>query len=325
MQATALQRPSSGSLTHYSSLLFALYRSHLSGAVGLVVPEHTRDALFQLVCDLRANTPKDRRFLARHARALMPHTLPGWLALASTLGLSFSGLVGLACAAAALSVAGLWALMGLAVAAGVFLSGVMAVLSFSLLVAALVSGSMAAGALMMYASAMAVLACLRFTRQLLLGSPRAALPSTMHPAAVSSAEPAAPPQQDGLVLPYIRTKSPLKGSGNSSPPPAAVNSPPAARASPRRLLPAAVAAAALADSQAAAASAVGPATLAGSPAAVRGLRPSPFSSGDGDSKNASGKPVAQADSGATSPPGAPKTPLAEGLGVPAAAPVAATS
>jgi hypothetical protein len=140
---------------------------------------------------------------------------------------------------------------------------------------------------------MAVLACLRFTRQLLLGSPRAALPSTMHPAAVSSAEPAAPPQQDGLVLPYIRTKSPLKGSGNSSPPPAAVNSPPAARASPRRLLPAAVAAAALADSQAAAASAVGPATLAGSPAAVRGLRPSPFSSGDGDSKNASGKPVAQ--------------------------------
>ncbi len=36
-------------------------------------------ALLQLVCDLRANTPKDRRFLARHARALMPHTLPGWL------------------------------------------------------------------------------------------------------------------------------------------------------------------------------------------------------------------------------------------------------
>ena len=33
----------------------------------------------QLACDLRANTPKDRRFLARHARALMPHTLPGWL------------------------------------------------------------------------------------------------------------------------------------------------------------------------------------------------------------------------------------------------------
>lgn len=39
-------------------------------------------------------------------------------ALAAALGLSFSGLVGTACAAAALSVAGLWALMGLAVAAG---------------------------------------------------------------------------------------------------------------------------------------------------------------------------------------------------------------
>lgn len=42
-------------------------------------------------------------------------------ALASALGLSFSGLVGLACAAAALSVAGLWALMGLTVAAGTLL------------------------------------------------------------------------------------------------------------------------------------------------------------------------------------------------------------
>lgn len=39
-------------------------------------------------------------------------------ALASALGASFSGLVGLACAAAAICVAGLWALMGLAVAAG---------------------------------------------------------------------------------------------------------------------------------------------------------------------------------------------------------------
>lgn len=87
--------------------------------MALVVPEHTRDACFQvhglllctpvsaaadaracppptcrlpchssclpciaplqLVCDLRANTPKDRRFLARHAAALAPHTAPGWL------------------------------------------------------------------------------------------------------------------------------------------------------------------------------------------------------------------------------------------------------
>ena len=35
--------------------------------------------LLQLFCDLRANTPKDRRFLQRHTRAFMPHTAPGWL------------------------------------------------------------------------------------------------------------------------------------------------------------------------------------------------------------------------------------------------------
>ena len=139
---------------------------------------------------------------------------------------------------------------------------------------------------------MAVLACLRFARQLLLGSPRPVPPTTVHPAAASSAEPAAPPPQNGLALPVIRTKSPVKGSGSSSTPPA-VNSPSAAPASPRRILPAAIAAAALADSQAAAQSAVGPATLAGSPAAVRGLRPSPFSGGEGGNKSVNGKTAAQ--------------------------------
>ena len=144
----------------------------------------------------------------------------------------------------------------------------------------------------MYASAVAVLACLRFARQLLLGSPRPVPPTIVHPAAASSAEPAAPPPQNGLALPVIRTKSQVKGSGNGSTPPG-VNSPSAAPASPRRILPAAVAAAALADSQAAAESAVGPATLAGSPAAVRGLRPSPFSGSEVSNKSMNGKPAAQ--------------------------------
>lgn len=215
---------------------------------------------------------------------------------------------------------------------------------------------------------MAVLACLRFARQLLLGSPRtSAAPPTVQPAAAAIAEPAAPPQQEALALPVIRTKSPLKGSINSSASPAAPNSPPdsGAVSSPRRMLPAAVAAAALSDSQAAAQSAIGPAALAGSPAAVRGLRPSPFMGSEGDSKSRLSAQVRaaagwihaadvvnidscecpaavqlfwhavstqsnllllmprhlQAGSGVSSPPpGAPKTPLADGVGdaVPAA-------
>ena len=50
-----------------------------AGLVSHVVPSHTREAFFQLFCDLRANTPKDRRFLVLHARAFAPQTTLGWL------------------------------------------------------------------------------------------------------------------------------------------------------------------------------------------------------------------------------------------------------
>lgn len=49
-----------------------------------VVPAHTRDAAFQLFCDLRANTPKDSKFVARHVRAFVPLTGPGWLVSAGS-------------------------------------------------------------------------------------------------------------------------------------------------------------------------------------------------------------------------------------------------
>jgi hypothetical protein len=58
---------------------WALYRAYLSGPVGSVVPAPTRDALFQLFCDLRANVPKDQRFLKRHATAFRPATALGWV------------------------------------------------------------------------------------------------------------------------------------------------------------------------------------------------------------------------------------------------------
>lgn len=47
--------------------------------VAQLVPAHTRDAAFQLFCDLRANTPKDQKFVARHVKAFVPHSSTGWL------------------------------------------------------------------------------------------------------------------------------------------------------------------------------------------------------------------------------------------------------
>ncbi len=43
------------------------------------MPEHTRYALFQLYCDLRANLPRDRHWFMIHARRLQPHTFSGWI------------------------------------------------------------------------------------------------------------------------------------------------------------------------------------------------------------------------------------------------------
>ena len=54
-------------------------RLHLNAVAKRVLPEHTRDALFQLFCDARTNTPKDQVFFMRHAEALKPHTFTGWL------------------------------------------------------------------------------------------------------------------------------------------------------------------------------------------------------------------------------------------------------
>jgi len=51
----------------------------IAGTVSRIVPASTRDALFQLFCDLRANTPKDNKFLMRHVKAFTPETPVGWM------------------------------------------------------------------------------------------------------------------------------------------------------------------------------------------------------------------------------------------------------
>ena len=50
-----------------------------AGPTELVIPEHTRDAFFQLWCDLRTNVPKDRNWVRHHATALQPRTSFGYL------------------------------------------------------------------------------------------------------------------------------------------------------------------------------------------------------------------------------------------------------
>ncbi|KAL0043297.1 hypothetical protein WJX79_000770 [Trebouxia sp. C0005] len=69
----------------------AYSRLHLNAVAKRVLPEHTRDALFQLFCDARTNTPKDQVFFMRHAEALKPHTFTGWLAMLAALLYSASG------------------------------------------------------------------------------------------------------------------------------------------------------------------------------------------------------------------------------------------
>ncbi len=59
--------------------VWMVYRTFLAGTVSQVVPEATRDALFQLFCDIRANVPKDKRFLQRHVKAFEPRSVVGWL------------------------------------------------------------------------------------------------------------------------------------------------------------------------------------------------------------------------------------------------------
>ncbi|KAL3146953.1 hypothetical protein ABBQ38_014922 [Trebouxia sp. C0009 RCD-2024] len=70
----------------------AYSRLHLNAIAKRVLPDHTRDALFQLFCDVRTNTPKDQVFFTRHAEALKPHTFTGWLAMLAALLYSTAGL-----------------------------------------------------------------------------------------------------------------------------------------------------------------------------------------------------------------------------------------
>lgn len=50
-----------------------------AGPAEFLIPEHTRDAFFQLWCDLRTNVPKDRYWVRQHAISLQPKTSVGYI------------------------------------------------------------------------------------------------------------------------------------------------------------------------------------------------------------------------------------------------------
>eukprot|EP00884_Botryococcus_braunii_P020073 jgi/Botrbrau1/674/Bobra.0161s0057.1 len=73
-----------------TTVVWMFYKMFFAVPVRWLVPPHTRAAFFQMFCDFRTNCPKDRRWLARHMRALAPRTFQGWVALGSA-GLFASG------------------------------------------------------------------------------------------------------------------------------------------------------------------------------------------------------------------------------------------
>jgi hypothetical protein len=146
-----------------------VYRSFLSGPVSRVVPEPTREAVFQLFCDIRANVPKDKRFLQRHAKAFTPQTSVGWLALAGVLGYAVSGALLLTTLTLGISVAGLSMGLMAVLATGAFLASALGFMAFVLFTSAFVVGAVAFTALSGYVVGSSSLAVMKHITQLVFG------------------------------------------------------------------------------------------------------------------------------------------------------------
>lgn len=127
-----------------TTVLWMIYRTTLSRPARWLVPDHTREAFFQAFCDLRTNTPKDRKWLKRHLTALKPHTSKGWLALGAALMVTGSALASLLCVVGALLTLLLYSTLFVSVLAGLALGTLLSVLSVTMLVAATMAGISAA-------------------------------------------------------------------------------------------------------------------------------------------------------------------------------------
>ncbi|KAG7668457.1 hypothetical protein NADE_006838 [Nannochloris sp. 'desiccata'] len=165
--------PPGGSLQKAATTSLAaawlIYRSLLSGPVSQVVPGPTREAVFQLFCDIRANVPKDKRFLQRHAKAFTPQTHLGWLALSGVLGYVVSAALLVTTLSLGISVAGLSIGLMVVLATGAFLASALGFMAFVLFTSAFVVGAVALTALSGYVVGSSSLAVMRHITQLVFG------------------------------------------------------------------------------------------------------------------------------------------------------------
>jgi len=165
--------PPGGSLQKAATTSLAaawlIYSKSLSGPVSQIVPEPTRQAVFQLFCDIRANVPKDKRFLQRHAKAFTPQTKLGWLALSGVLGYVVSAALLVTTLSLVISVAGLSIGVMTVLATGAFLASALGFMAFVLFTSAFVVGAVAFTALSGYVVGSSSLAVMRHITQLVFG------------------------------------------------------------------------------------------------------------------------------------------------------------
>ena len=146
-----------------------LYRSYLSGPVANIIPQPTRDALFQLFCDLKANVPKDKKFLQRHARAFKPDSTLGWLALSGVLGSLLSASLVLSTLTLGISIAGVTTAVVAIMCLGMFLASALSFLAFILCTSAFVVGAVSLSALSGVAVGKASFEIIKYIMQLVFG------------------------------------------------------------------------------------------------------------------------------------------------------------
>ncbi|KAK9818056.1 hypothetical protein WJX72_006386 [[Myrmecia] bisecta] len=135
-----------------TAVLYGVYEHTLASIVPYLVPEHTREAAFQLFCDLRSNTPKDRRFVKRHMAALLPETITGWIAMMSTALYAGGALAATLCVLLGVASAALFSCVGLVLVTGGFLGTAFAVFALGLLATSCIAGVLGSATALGYVS-----------------------------------------------------------------------------------------------------------------------------------------------------------------------------
>nr|ARQ20727.1 lipid body protein [Lobosphaera incisa] len=152
-----------------TAVMYGVYENTLAGVVPYFVPDRTREALFQLFCELRTNSPKDKRFLKKHLAAFVPETVTGWIAIASSALYATSVVAGSLFMLAGLASAALFSCVGIVLVTGSFAGVALAFLALGLLCAACITGVMGTATAFGYLSALTGSAAWQFVSQHVFG------------------------------------------------------------------------------------------------------------------------------------------------------------